>query len=456
MSGDPPRRKKQKEGRIRALGEPAACRPGGTACSAATIDASLWVARGEVALKISSWRLTSSMTVVCALIIATPAQSVSSAPHARSGYGRPQTYVAWPQFHFNARHTGFNRYEGLINADNVATLVEAWHDDFPCTMYGGMTVAGGMVFVGSYCRMLYAFDESTGALRWSTKDTMTDDTTPAVGDGLVFVGGSGGVEHAYDATTGARAWTYPTGPGIYSSTAIKGKTVYFGNNRGDVFAVGARDGVLRWRTQTGASVGGSPAVHAGVVFVGSADSYLYALDARSGTVLWQGRAGAPISSESAAVTGGMVYVSSDDGRLLAFSEAGCGASVCDPAWTGQLGAATISSPAVAYGDVYVGADDGDLYAFDSSGCGGVACTPLWTTHLGGEIRAAPAVANGVVYATSCLTNAVYAVRASDGGLLWSYSAGTAPYGGDTSPSIANGTLFVAITWEFRIHAFRLP
>ena len=53
----------------------------------------------------------------------------------------------------------------------------------------------------------------------------------------------------------------------------------------------------------------SPAVSGGLVYVGSNDGYLYALDAASGTERWRFGDGRVISSP--AVSGGLVYVGSD-------------------------------------------------------------------------------------------------------------------------------------------------
>jgi outer membrane protein assembly factor BamB len=69
--------------------------------------------------------------------------------------------------------------------------------------------------------------------------------------------------------------------------------------------------------------------------------------------------GAIISSP--AVAGGMVYVSSYDGKLYAF-DATC-RQKCQPLWSFTTGNGIYSSPAVADGVVYVGSDDHKLYAF---------------------------------------------------------------------------------------------
>ena len=87
--------------------------------------------------------------------------------------------------------------------------------------------------------------------------------------------------------------------------------------------------------------------------------------------------------------------------------------------------------AVVNGVVYFsGASNFDLYALNAST--GVA---LWSYTTGGYVQASPAVANGVVYVGS---DKLYALNASTGALLWSYATG--PSGG-SSPTVANGVVY---------------
>ena len=62
----------------------------------------------------------------------------------------------------------------------------------------------------------------------------------------------------------------------------------------------------------------------------------------------------------------------------------------------------------------------------------------------------PAVANGVVYVGSCDNN-VYALNASTGAELWSYTTGTM---GVSSPAVANGVVYVGSD-DGKVYAFGL-
>jgi outer membrane protein assembly factor BamB len=106
-----------------------------------------------------------------------------------------------------------------------------------------------------------------------------------------------------------------------------------------------------------------------------------------------------------AVANGLVFISSAGntennlGRLAAFKAGGCGRPSCRPVWTATV-PNTESSPTVAGGVLYIVTNDGRLLAFTAAGCGRPTCSPLWTGNLKTSGQAAPAVANGLVYATS--------------------------------------------------------
>ncbi|GAA3341195.1 hypothetical protein GCM10020358_31620 [Amorphoplanes nipponensis] len=155
--------------------------------------------------------------------------------------------------------------------------------------------------------------------------------------------------------------------------------------------------------------GSSPAVAGGVAYVGTDQGLLIAWPATGCGAdqcdpLWT----APLSNgafTTPAVAGGLVFVSSAGnaenglGTLAAFPAAGCGRPSCRPVWTAAV-PNTDSSPTVAGGVLYIVANDGRLLAFTASGCGRPTCAPLWTGNLKTSGQGAPAVANGLVYATS--------------------------------------------------------
>ena len=427
------------------------------------------------------------------------------------------TACDWTTFRYGPTRTGNNPGETVVGTGNVGQLVRRWSLDTEAVagqrlLVGDPVVAHGTVFVPANASdtagtsVLYARDARTGAASWSTpfepdpygrgQQTLS---TPAVGNGLVYVGhvGISGIGYGttygggvtgYRAGTGALGWNSTFFAGGVSGPALANDRVY-ASARYSTFFLGSFSGLAAWSAgPSGQSEflgphGGptsadppvsAPAVTPGVVYSGSEAGNLVAVDAvgmtnctptPSGTpdsfprgtctALWSTPTGGRIPA-TPAVSGGVVYVGSEDTKLYAIDADGCGGPTCGPLWTGTTGAAVRSSAAVANGMVYVGSDDGRLYAFASEGCGSPTCPPRWTAATGAAIESSPAVANGVVYVGSD-DGRLYAFAAAGCGAptctpLWSYSAGAAVR---SSPAVANGMVYVG-SEDGRLHAFGLP
>jgi outer membrane protein assembly factor BamB len=103
-------------------------------------------------------------------------------------------------------------------------------------------------------------------------------------------------------------------------------------------------------------------------------------------------------------------------------------------WSYATGDVVDFSPAVAKGVVYVGSLDHNVYALNAS-----TGALLWSYTTGGPVGiSSPAVANGVVYVGSIDRN-VYALNAKTGADLWSYNTHTPV---SSSPTVANGVVYI--------------
>jgi outer membrane protein assembly factor BamB len=214
-----------------------------------------------------------------------------------------------------------------------------------------------------------------------------------------------------------------------------------------------------WRAHGGEQVSSSPAITGGVVYVGSFDGKLNALSASTGNPLWTAQTNGEIYIQSPAVANGVVYIESSHSLptdtthslLYAFDATGttnCSGTpkTCAPLWTADLGSKNgLSSPTVANGIVYAGSADGNLYAFNATDG-----SPLWTGTTGGSILySSPAVANGIAYVGSSDQH-LYAFDAADGTPLWN-----APTGGTvstSSPAVANGVVYIGSN-DHKLYAF---
>lgn len=132
------------------------------------------------------------------------------------------------------------------------------------------------------------------------------------------------------------------------------------------------------------------------VFVGSDAGTLHALDTATGAVRWTVGLGSAVTAPPA-LAGGVLYVPTGAGELVALPAGGCGAARCRPLWSAPTGGAVEVQPAVAGGLVFTGAADGWLKAFAAAGCHGRRCEPLWKRELPGGITGAPAVSQGRLF-----------------------------------------------------------
>jgi outer membrane protein assembly factor BamB len=127
-----------------------------------------------------------------------------------------------------------------------------------------------------------------------------------------------------------------------------------------------------------------------------------AFDQATGAVVWSAALPATGSTDAPAVADGEVFVRT--ANSIVALDATTGATL----WSGSLGtlgttATGLGSPTIANGVVYVGSQDGKLLAFDAAGvssCSGspVVCTPLLSGDIGGAPGASrPVPANGSVF-----------------------------------------------------------
>ena len=115
----------------------------------------------------------------------------------------------WTEAFFDAAHTGNNRYETLLNRDNVGNLTQLWASPVGSgTLFTSPVVSNGKVYIGSGDGQMYALDALTGATLWvGAQQPVFFSNSAAVGHGLVFASGLIGPLIAYDADTGETVWT---------------------------------------------------------------------------------------------------------------------------------------------------------------------------------------------------------------------------------------------------------
>ncbi len=200
--------------------------------------------------------------------------------------------------------------------------------------------------------------------------------------------------------------------------------------------------VLWNKTFTSVTEWSSAAVSGGVVYVSAqvigygTSSYLpptynygaiYALDAKDGAELWNYTDSA-VSLICPAINNGVVYVEAANSGLTALN-----ASDGTKLWNYPHADVEGSSPTVVDGIVFVGSLDNCVYALNAT-----TGYMIWTFTTTGGVDSSPAVVDGRVY-FGCFDHNVYAVNEMDGEEIWNF---TTFDGIGSSPSVVGGVLYI--------------
>jgi outer membrane protein assembly factor BamB len=176
-----------------------------------------------------------------------------------AGIPASATTVDWPSYLFDNGHSSFNAAATAITPQNAAGLHKTWtfkpknQNGQPAARFFGSPVAvGGVVYIASFNGTLWALNESTGAVEWSTSIGFTPvgacpskqgpTATPVVapdpsrGDALtVYISGGDGSLYAIDAVDGSIVWQTPvaatnTPPAafIYTAATLLNGNLYVG------------------------------------------------------------------------------------------------------------------------------------------------------------------------------------------------------------------------------------
>lgn len=276
---------------------------------------------------------------------------------------------------------------------------------------GGLAAAAGKVFVTTGYGEVIALDASTGTVIWRQRLSAALSGAPTVEGGTVYAIGRDGSAVALNAGTGRILWQNDglgktsgvTGAG---TPASDGKLIYLPFGSGQIEAVGP-DGDTVWqgavagqrlgRAYAGfGDVTGDPVIAGGVLYVGSSAGRMVALDAALGTRIWSASEGA---MNAPLVVGGSVFAVNDAARLVRLN-----AQTGDLIWGQQMpyfkankpnrfkGITAHFGPVLAGGHLIVASGDGALRLFDPAS-GQITAQ----ADIPGGAASAPALAAGMLF-----------------------------------------------------------
>lgn len=354
----------------------------------------------------------------------------------------------WVQQGWDAGRGNWNAQESTITSGNVGQLALAWDTAVADGALNLPVSANGAVYVTQTSTRIAALDADDGGIRWTrdiTEDEFPDITvnldSPLWSKGSLLVPANV-FNRGTIFTLSTKDGSTISGPGYgtraHSSLAMKDDvlatfssevhpgfglaeipwkyrpTLVFtfpgGSTPGQYAIVGQRIlwsigssalgfsaacpqydpplpvGGCRadWSTPLGANPSGPAATGEDQVVYADSSGTVTVLDTATGAVLWTGEAGSSITRRPA-VAGDSILVATDDGRLVAFPAAGCGAATCAALWEGAVGGPAATQPLVG-GDVVYAASGSEIRAFALGGCGAPTCAPLTTVVADSAVR----------------------------------------------------------------------
>lgn len=195
---------------------------------------------------------------------------------------------------------------------------------------GGLAAAGGSVFAATATGRVMAFDGRTGKDLWSADVNAPVRASPTVAEGKVFVVSHDNRLTVFSALDGSLIWTHN---GIEETLGILGGgspavaegIVVVPYSSGEIYALRAADGEYLWHESLGnrsgtdpfsslADVVGSPVIINSVVYAVNFNGSLMTFDLKTGQAYWQLETS---SSSTPWVAGNMVYILTDDNKLVA-------------------------------------------------------------------------------------------------------------------------------------------
>jgi outer membrane protein assembly factor BamB len=159
--------------------------------------------------------------------------------------------------------------------------------------HGDPLITDEPVIIGTDGKLghVYAFERSTGVVRWKYKVDQSGVASDVLRLGRnVYAVTLGDELLCLDLQTGKHNWSFRSSFSSKdfhwtSTPAVTSGRVYFGGLDGIIYALDAQSGKLIWKKDLGGRVTTSVAVQGHDLYVGTAKRHIYRLDADSGEVL---------------------------------------------------------------------------------------------------------------------------------------------------------------------------
>lgn len=205
--------------------------------------------------------------------------------------------------------------------------------------------------------------------------------------------------------------------------------------------------MVKWTYATARPLTGSPAVANGRVFLSTEDGRALAFDQDTGQVKWEYHSGLP-SGAVPSVAGELVYITLRPGSVVALEQ-----ETGTVRWQTKLDDPILASPIVVEGTLYIGSADSKLYAIDAA-TGKVR----WTFETSNWITSPIAYSEGNVILTS-QGSSVHVIDATTGRQRLVYDTGrgrSSPGGAAVQGNLVYFGTFGGRVWAIDLRARTYP
>jgi outer membrane protein assembly factor BamB len=246
--------------------------------------------------------------------------------------------------------------------------------------------------------------------RWTFKTGDTIEGAPVVVGGVVYVASLDKHLYAIELATGKQKWKVKLGP-AKASPSVKGDRIYLGDLDGKFYCVNTADGKVVWTFEAEGEIQASANFHGTNIIFGSHDSSLYCLD-QNGKKVWDTKVDGPINA-AAAVVGDRTFATGCSDGILHVIDATNGKEL----GTIDLGGQAVATAAVVGDRVYLSMVSNQVVAADWK-----TMKRIWAFEAPKRqmpFYSSAAVANGLVVSGS-RDKKIYAINAKTGEEVWNF------------------------------------
>lgn len=215
----------------------------------------------------------------------------------------------------------------------TSTVVHWFKDqDLNPGITGGISVGGGMLFIGNYAGELIGLSAETGKEIWRKQLRGEISSVPQTNGQVVAVQTMNGKLFVLDAKTGADMWFFENPPPVLTlrgsaAPLVTDSAIIAGFANGRLMAFNPTNGLILWEQRMAMPKGrseldrmvdihASPIIKDGILFVGTYQGRIAAVARGTGANVW-GQDGS--TTESLAAADDKLFVSSSDGKVIAYS-----------------------------------------------------------------------------------------------------------------------------------------